>query len=246
MDIDAVDLEDEGTGLRHQREPASRYTLKADRFSSHSLILDGFPEAGSGRSVLDVGCGDGHLARVLTERGYRVTGLDNDRAALSAASHFCDCVIEADLDRFEPAGHGPFDWILAADVLEHVPDPLAVSRRLVLALADDGVIVVSVPNVAHLYVRLALLSGRWDYAERGILDRTHLRFFTRRSLRQLLDSAGIRPTRMTPAGLPWSIILPSVPKAVVGSAAILDRSVARLWPAAFAYQWIAWGDRRSR
>src|SRR5205823_7166679 len=103
-----------------------------------------------------------------------------------------------------PPLEGGFDAIVCADVLEHLRDPAAALAAVRHALAPDGEVVISIPNVAHLWVRLSLLAGRFDYAERGILDRTHLRFFTRRTLLALLARAGLAvdELRVTPVPLP--------------------------------------------
>jgi SAM-dependent methyltransferase len=109
------------------------------------------------------------------------------------AEQRCDRLIVGDLDLLdlaeELAGER-FDVIVAADVLEHLRDPLHVLRSLRPLLAENGYLVASIPNVAHGSVRLALLEGRFPYQERGLLDRTHLRFFTRESIGQLLEDAG--------------------------------------------------------
>jgi hypothetical protein len=108
------------------------------------------------------------------------------------AAEFCERVIVADLDVVDldsELGSDRFDVIVAADVLEHTKDPLAVLRRLREFLAPEGFFVISLPNVAHGSVRLALLEGTFRYQKRGLLDKTHLRFFTRESIEELLDEA---------------------------------------------------------
>jgi O-antigen biosynthesis protein len=116
--------------------------------------------------------------------------LDSQSAAVAA--QYCERVIVADLDGIdldEELGSDRFDVIVAADVLEHLKDPLKALRRLRGFLAPGGSFVISLPNVAHGSIRLALLQGRFRYRELGLLDATHLRFFTRESIGQLLDDA---------------------------------------------------------
>ncbi len=84
-------------------------------------------------------------------------------------------MIVANLNRELPEVDGPFDAIVYGDVLEHLVDPLSVLVELNRELAEDGFVIISVPNIAHLYIRLLLLLGRFDYIDRGILDSTHLR-----------------------------------------------------------------------
>jgi hypothetical protein len=96
--------------------------------------------------------------------------------------------------------------VVCADVLEHMPDPHAQLSRLVGLQAPGTQFLISVPNIANLWVRLHLLIGRFDYAERGILDRTHLRFFTRRTLVQMVESSGLRVTEIVPSAIPLDLV----------------------------------------
>ncbi len=149
-----------------------------------------------GASVLDLGCWDGLLLAAVRDRGAsRVRGVERDPEAASRARARGLDVASADLD--DPAwpdalGGERFDVVILADVVEHVRDPLGTLRRIVeRVLAPGGRVVLSVPNVAHASVRLSLLVGDFDRTDRGILDRTHLHFFTRRSLHALLGEAGL-------------------------------------------------------
>jgi len=180
---------------------ASRYTLKDDPYSSHSVILDWLGD-GRGRRLLDVGAADGLLSRLLTARGWKVTGLEADPVAAAAGAAHCERMIVADLDAGIPPLEGEFDAIVCADVLEHLRDPAGALATLRRALARGGQVVISMPNVAHLWMRLSLLAGRFEYAERGILDRTHLRFYTRRTLTALVTGAGLRIARLTATPVP--------------------------------------------
>lgn len=223
-------------------EKIDHYDFKPDRFGSHSLILKEFDVSGMGRRVLDIGCGQGHLARLLNERGYEVVGVDQNTGALGVAAQWCRQTIHGDIDTtLERLDGQKFAYVLLADVLEHLRDPEEMLSRLMALLTDDGVLIVSVPNVAHLYVRLMLLFGRWNYSDRGILDRTHLRFFTRKSLRELLAKSGVSLRNISATTLPWSIILSSKPKPVVDVCETVDHLAERVWPSLFAYQWVVSG-----
>ncbi len=187
---------------------ASRYTLKADPWSSHSVILR-WSGPGRGRRALDVGAADGLLSRHLTAAGWRVVAIEGDPTMAREGSSHCERMVVADLEKPLPVLGEPFDLIVYGDVLEHLKDPLGVLQMLNRTLAPDGRVLVSVPNIAHFWVRLNLLVGRFEYADRGILDRTHLRFFTRRSLHRLLQDAGLEVVRQTATPVPLYQVLPA-------------------------------------
>jgi len=187
--------------------PLPRYVLKPDPHSSHSVILRWLGE-GRGRRLLDVGAADGMLSRQLTQRGWRVTAIEGDPALAQAGARHCERMIPVNLDREIPVGEGPFDVIVYGDVLEHLVDPLRVLVELDRCLVPGGFVIISVPNIAHLWIRLLLLVGRFDYLDRGILDHSHLRFFTERSLRAMLADAGLTIGRFTATPAPLYQILP--------------------------------------
>src|SRR5206468_3203540 len=143
-----------------------RYALKPDPHSSHSLMLAWLGE-GHGRRLLDVGAADGLLSRHLTDAGWRVTGVEADPALAAAGRAYCERMVVSDLDRDVPDFDEPFDAIVYGDVLEHLIDPLRTVQTLNRSLAPGGRVVISVPNVAHLLIRLSLLFGRFDYIDRG-------------------------------------------------------------------------------
>ena len=215
-----------------------RYVLKPDPHSSHSVILKWLGE-GRGRRILDVGAADGIVSRRLTERGWRVTGLEGDPALAQAGARHCERMLTANLNREIPEVAGPFDAILYGVVLEHLVDPLRVLVELDRALVPDGFVVISVPNIAHLYIRLLLLVGRFDYIDRGILDDSHLRFFTERSLRALIADAGLTVERFTATPAPLYQILPaSWHKRWVAATHAVNAVIARSLPRLLGYQLI--------
>ena len=171
--------------------------------TSHALLVE---LIGPDRRVLDVGCATGYLGRVLKQRGCRVSGVELDPEAAEAAEQVLDTVLVGDVQSLDLVGHfgkESFDVVVFGDVLEHVADPGAVLRKVLPLLSEWGSVVASVPNVAHGAVRLALLSGRFDYRPLGLLDSTHLRFFTRESLHHLFRESGLVPVdmRRTTAGV---------------------------------------------
>jgi SAM-dependent methyltransferase len=149
-----------------------------------------------GWRVLEVGCAAGAMGAALLEKGAaEVVGLDLFEEALVHARMRLSAVHRVDLNALPelPYPDGHFDLITFADVLEHLVEPVAVLRHLRRWLRDDGRILISIPNVRHESVVLPLLvEGKWEYADWGILDRTHLRFFTRGGLLQLLEGSGFR------------------------------------------------------
>lgn len=166
------------------------YPIKRSRGSSHDLACR---LTGSNHDVLDIGCGKGYFAEELVKSANRVDGVDVLPQAPETAA--LGRYYSADLDHgIEPVLRNldgkRYDRILLLDVLEHLKSPERILEQCPGALKRDGVLVVSVPNIANITVRLALLLGRFNYQERGILDRTHLRFFTRRTARQMLQDQG--------------------------------------------------------
>lgn len=170
-----------------------RYDFDAIDLESGSVHADVVLLVGENRRVLELGPATGYMSRALRERGCTVVGIELDPAMAEQAAPHLDRVIVGNLDELdldEELGDERFDVIVTADVLEHLVDPLAVLRRLTPFLDDDsGAFVLSVPNVAHGSVRLALLEGAFDYQDIGLLDRTHKTFFTRHSLELMLDEA---------------------------------------------------------
>lgn len=149
------------------------------------------------RRVLDVGCGTGALGAALKKLNPSavIDGIDCSPEAGAAALGRIDGFTCLDLDAGAlPPVAEPYDLIVLGDVLEHLKRPDLLLNALKGALAPRGKVIVSVPNVANYSIRLRLLLGRFEYAETGIMDRTHLRFFTCRSARELMESCGYRVT----------------------------------------------------
>lgn len=149
------------------------------------------------RHILEVGPGTGVLARLLVSNGVRVTGIEKDASSIEPARHLFERLLIADVERMDASllSGDPFDAIVFGDVLEHLRDPASVLRSLLPVLKPDGAIVASIPNIAHGAVRLSLVQGRFDYAERGLLNGNHLRFFTRVGIIRLLSDVDLHVHR---------------------------------------------------
>jgi 2-polyprenyl-3-methyl-5-hydroxy-6-metoxy-1,4-benzoquinol methylase len=175
-----------------QETSAARYDFDEIDLGSGSVHAEVVGLVDEGARVLELGPATGYMSKAFVDRGCEVVGIELDPKMAKRAEQFCKRVIVGDLDVLDlqhELGEERFDAIVAADVLEHLRDPLAVLRTLRPFLTDDGSFVISIPNVAHGSVRLALLGGHFDYRESGLLDSTHAHFFTRESFEELLDDA---------------------------------------------------------
>ncbi len=146
-------------------------------------------------SILDMGCGSGAISERLVKKGCKVYGIDIAEDAVQEARDRMTEVIVGDIERIEhlPWEKRFFDIIILADVLEHLKDPLNVLVKLKSYLKDEWIFLISLPNIAFWRIRLALLLGRFNYSpDGGIMDETHLRFFTFASAKRLINRAGLK------------------------------------------------------
>jgi 2-polyprenyl-3-methyl-5-hydroxy-6-metoxy-1,4-benzoquinol methylase len=218
---------------------AERYPIKSDRHSSHSQILTVCAE-GNGRKLLDVGCARGHLSSALQKQGWDVTGIEYDSHDAKVAQEAGIAIIVGTAESVLSKMVDNFDVIVFADVLEHFVEPLKVLTLAKNRLKPGGRIVISIPNVAHFTVRLQLLLGSFNYTDRGILDRTHLHFYTKRSLREMIAQANLEIVHLGATPAPIEEALPILRK-VKPLRAILEFNAftARAWKSLLAYQYIA-------
>jgi 2-polyprenyl-3-methyl-5-hydroxy-6-metoxy-1,4-benzoquinol methylase len=175
---------------RQGRTPTRRYRWNPHPHGTHAVVLRLVPPD---TRVLDVGCASGYLGRGLRARGCETSGIDADGEAIASARPFYRDVRQVDLDRVDelPWDESSFDVVVVADVLEHLLDPRRSLRLLTRYVRDGGYVVVSLPNVAHVSVRLPLLFGRFSYRDTGILDRTHLHLYTWNTALELARSCGL-------------------------------------------------------
>lgn len=183
---------------------SARYGTPVDPTARNNPHAFAIAMVGSGGRVLEVGCSVGHVTEHLVAAGNTVVGIEIDAEAAEQARRFASDVYVADVARtrlgelVEPG----FDVVVLGDVLEHLPDPGATLAEAVALLSPGGRVVISVPHVGHADVRLMLLEGAWAYQPDGLLDRTHLRWFTYAGLGELLAGAGLTATRVERVVLP--------------------------------------------
>jgi glycosyltransferase involved in cell wall biosynthesis len=233
-DVVAYRLQKAGFGDGSRVALNEEYQLKPSEDSSHGRI-SALLSSRSPSKILDLGCSGGQLAKRLRGMGHHVTGVDV--IEIPGVSERTDSFFKADLNDGIPyeAGSG-FDIVLGADVLEHVVNPGALLTQTREVLSPDGVAIFCVPNIAHWYPRARSTVGMFDYDQRGILDATHLRFFTRRSIRKLIERQGYAIRRIEPVGLPLDAMGLTGTKA--HAVRLFDHVMLALWPTMFAYQFI--------
>jgi 2-polyprenyl-3-methyl-5-hydroxy-6-metoxy-1,4-benzoquinol methylase len=216
----------------------AEYDLKDSETSSHGRIL-GFLADMPPAKVLDLGCSSGLLAERIRAMGHHVTGVDTE--AFPETLERVDAFALGDLEDGIPAEVGTgFDVVIAADVLEHLRRPERLLQDIKQTLNPGGRLVVSVPNFGHWYPRARTVLGMFDYDQRGILDRTHYRFFTRKSLDRMLRNAGFDVRRRTEVGLPFDVLSreSSGDGLLTRLLRVLDRLSVSVRPTLFAYQFV--------
>lgn len=167
-----------------------RVYLKEGLSATQRLVLD---LVGKNKNVLEVGCGSGHMTKVLTqEQACQITAVELDTNMAQRATPFCKKIYTGSIEStdIQDRIRWEFDVILFIDVLEHLIKPGRVLQVAQNWLKPNGHIIVSLPNIAFVKIRLQLLFGRFEYADSGILDKTHLHFYTIKSAKELLASNG--------------------------------------------------------
>ena len=224
--------------LKYRCPGSGSYVDKTDMpLSSHHHVLTIVKQLGP-RTILDIGCGQGCVARRCGQLGIHVTGVDVEFPSPGTVDAFSD--VDLDTDEI-PADPFSFDMVLLLDIIEHLSNP----ERFLLALrhrTPNGghgraapVFLVSTPNIAFVAARVSLLLGRFNYDERGILDVTHKRLFTRGSLLRLLRACGYEVQRVIPVPPPFQIAIPKTPGLI---ATRFWSLLCRVWPTLFAYQFV--------
>jgi 2-polyprenyl-3-methyl-5-hydroxy-6-metoxy-1,4-benzoquinol methylase len=213
-----------------------------DKFSSHYKIAFYISKLKKKTSLLDLGCNAGFIGRALRNVGWRghLTGIDKQKdyksiILKSGYNKFLNIDIEKDISKIRKK----YDLVIFADVLEHLINPQEVLIKIKKNLKKNGVIIISLPNIANLYIRLTLLMGKFDYSDRGILDRDHKLFYTKKTAEMLLKKSNLKIISYDYTPIPLPILYPifSSGRALFFLYYLLNY-FSLIKPSFFAYQFI--------
>jgi glycosyltransferase involved in cell wall biosynthesis len=241
VSIEVVKHRLKSMGFFASRVTSPEYRFKHDEHSSHGKIKKMIENLQLG-SVLDVGCAGGEISDFAAQIGHRVVAVDINKPQKPLINAI---FVQHDLDKGLPLSiDGKFDLIVCADVLEHLRTPDKLLYDLQEHVTSSGKVIASIPNFGNWYPRARVLLGKFDYDARGILDQSHLRFFTRKSFTRIANTAGYDVTKIWTTGTPFEVMLRGAPKRRISWKTLLtvlakiDRGLCRLRANLFAYQFI--------
>lgn len=187
----------------------SNYFLKKDQNSSHDKIISFLKSMPSNKKqiVLDVGCSKGFIGQSLKDSNFEFYGVDCDKKDAEIASKYYKNVKIMDLDKDKiDYSDKKFDILIFADILEHLKNPKELIVNTKPLLKKNGLIIISTGNIANIYIRISLLFGNFSYAEKGILDKTHLKFFTLKTMKQFIKETGLKMLKEEFTSVPFYLV----------------------------------------
>jgi 2-polyprenyl-3-methyl-5-hydroxy-6-metoxy-1,4-benzoquinol methylase len=213
-----------------------KYTqLNHRQFEIHSLVLQKVNEQ---EQVLELGCATGYFSKALKQKQCVVVGVEYEKMAAKQATSVCDQVIIANLESplVISTDHKQFDTVLLMDVIEHIIHREQLLKNILPYLSSRGKLIVTTPNIAHIAVRWKLLFGDFTYTHQGIMDETHVHFFTRKTLVQLLLSCGFEIVEID--GSADFGLLPILGRFLRHIPKRLQYMITRLFPTFLHGQWL--------
>lgn len=233
-DVIEFKLATKGFGTQEWVPTPEEYAFKEGDGSSHAAMLEMLSALPPSR-ILDLGCSGGLFAERARKAGHEVTGVD--ALEVPGVRDRTDHFFVADLDAGVPEEVGDgYDVVVAGDIIEHLTRPVEMLKDIRRVLRPGGQLLLSVPNFGHWYPRLRVATGLFGYDRRGILDNTHVRFFTRSTLRRSVRTAGFDILEETATGLPLGAIGAQGTGERVGTARRVDAALVKLRPTLFGYQ----------
>lgn len=215
---------------------SKRYNINGHPFHTHKMVVDLILV---GSKVLDIGCASGYMARELNKKKCEVWGVDGDKDALKEAKKYCKETELVNLDQVEAINFPKkyFDYIILLDVIEHLCYPEKILKILRPHLKKGGRIIISVPNIAHASMRWSLFMGKFDYTETGLMDKTHVHFYTKSTFEKALEQHGFEIVEILPTNGMTKV--PLLRKFTDRLSAVNQYRIAKMWPELFSYQFLA-------
>lgn len=205
------------------------------RGGTHYKIID---LVGTGQRILDVGCSAGYLGKELKKKGNTVYGVEISKYSAEQAKQVLDGVVVGDIEEIDlPYADGYFDFIICADILEHLFNPINVLTKLKKVLKRDGKLIAVIPNIAYWKIRINLLFGGFEYKESGILDEGHVRFYTYNTSRKLFSKAGLDIVKVD-STIGMNRLIEFLPSALGGIFILVSNVLLKLFPRLFACNFI--------
>lgn len=219
----------------------TKYKVKIDlnnKNTSHTKIIDLIK---CDTEILEFGCSTGYMTKELAKKRCNVIGVEFNKLAAEKAQNYCKKIIIGNIEALDYKNelkNSKFDYIIFADILEHLKNPKSVLIKVKQFLKKGGKLIISVPNIAHSSIRLELLTGDFEYEELGILDETHLKYFTKKSIIRLLDSCGYYIIRLDSVSL--GLTIETIKKLLKKINIICTPDILNVFnqPEAIAYQYV--------
>ena len=219
------------------------YEQKNEPGSSHYLLKHFLSKIPSNARVLDVGTATGFLGLLMQNDPIKLFGVEPNESWAKIAEPYYMQVFVGQLEDIPDDFLKEYDVVVCADVIEHLCDPETQLNRLVKLQTPGTKFFISVPNVANIWIRVNLLLGKFEYTNRGILDKTHLHFFTYRSFMNLLISSGLKVEEIKPTPIPLQLVNPFFMNHPIGRFVyILLRKITSLLPTLLGYQFFCFAS----
>jgi predicted TPR repeat methyltransferase len=213
------------------------YEFKDFEGSSHRILIELIRRfARRDGTLLDLGASAGHLGAAVRDHFRQTIGFEYEVSCIAALRERFNAATICDLERLKRLP-SKLDAVVLADVIEHLRDAPALLRLVKESLVPTGRIFISVPNIANVTVRIGLMFGIFEYRDRGILDATHLRFYTMRTIRREIEHAGFRVIAVRGSSVPIRLIIGKwMPEPLLRLSESALTLVTRMWKSMFAYQ----------
>jgi len=228
-------------------EPSSNpYLDKPNRWSSHSQIIFYLALLQPHTSVLDIGTATGTIGRMGQNLGLSLTGVEPNPEWADKARPYYEALEIGTIETCPEQFLRDHQVIILADVLEHMPDPEQSLKYLINLQSADTRYVISVPNIANIYIRFSLLMGKFDYTEQGILDKTHLKFFTRKTILQMLAKLNLNVENIWPTPIPLEKVSPFFENSILGRLIYhLLKIATDIFPTLLGYQFVITAGKKN-